>query len=242
MTGPFLGVVYHWIGGLAAGSFYIPYKGVRRWSWETYWLVGGVFSWIIAPSVLAGLLVPELWLVLAQSPRPAMGWAAFFGALWGVGGLTFGLSVRFLGVALGVAVALGSCALFGTLIPPIFKGTFATEVLGTTAGHYLLVGVAACLLGIVLSSLAGVSKERELPPERKAATVREFSFGKGMVVASFCGVMSACMAYGLAAGKPIAELAADALHRHGRSPLWQNLPVLIVVLLGGFCTNFVWCA
>ena len=56
---PFLGVVLHAIGGLAAASFYIPYKGVKGWAWENYWLLGGIFSWIFAPWIIALAIVPQ---------------------------------------------------------------------------------------------------------------------------------------------------------------------------------------
>ncbi|MFT3990215.1 MAG: L-rhamnose/proton symporter RhaT [Luteolibacter sp.] len=240
MSNPLIGVLYHWLGGLASASFYIPYRGVKRWSWETYWLVGGVFSWIIAPLLLASLLVPELWSLIASAPRDKMLLTYFFGVLWGVGGLTFGLTMRYLGIALGMAVALGLCAAFGTLVPPLVKGEFA-GLLGSSSGQLVLLGVAVCLAGIAISGMAGMSKEKELSPEQKAASVKEFNFGKGMLVAVFSGVMSSCFAYGLAAGEPLALLAKDALARHGGSNLWQNLPVLIIVLWGGFTTNFIWC-
>ena len=235
-----LGVLYHWIGGLAAASFYIPYRGVRRWSWETYWLVGGIFSWIVAPWLTAWLLVPDLRATLSSAPASTLAWAYVFGVLWGLGGLTFGLTMRYLGIALGVAVALGFCAAFGTLIPPIVAGEFGA-IAASPSGRVILCGVAVCLLGIALSGLAGRSKERELSSEQKAETIREFDFRKGMLVATFCGVMSACFAYGLAAGKPLADLTRVKLLAHGRADLWQNLPVLVVVLLGGFTTNVVWC-
>jgi L-rhamnose-H+ transport protein len=237
---PAVGVLYHWIGGLAAASFYLPYRGVRRWSWETYWLVGGVFSWIVAPLVLAWALVPGLWEALHATPARTLWWAYAFGVLWGIGGLTFGLAVRYLGIALGVAVALGYCAAFGTLVPPIVSGDIVT-IAASTSGRVILAGVAACLVGIALSGMAGMRKERELSQEEKAATVREFSFSRGMLVATFSGIMSSCFAYGLAAGKPLAEIARGQLVAAGRSDLWENLPVLVVVLLGGFTTNFLWC-
>jgi L-rhamnose-H+ transport protein len=237
---PFIGVLYHWIGGLAAGSFYIPYRGVKKWSWETYWLVGGVFSWILTPWLLAAILVPDLLSVLGNAPAQSLMWAYIFGAMWGLGGLTFGLTMRYLGIALGMAVALGYCAAFGTLLPPIFNGEIGAIVY-ETAGQIILLGVAVCLAGIAISGMAGMSKERELTDEQKKATIEEFSFGKGILVATFSGIMSASFAYGLAAGKPIAELAQSSLLEHGRADLWRNLPVLIVVLLGGFTTNFIWC-
>lgn len=235
---PLLGVILHWLGGLASGSFYVPYRGVKRWSWETYWLVGGVFSWIIAPWVLGYFMTSDLMAVLREAPRSTLVWAYFFGVLWGLGGLTFGLSMRYLGLSLGMAVALGYCAVFGTLMPPIFNGDFVTKVLGTTSGQVILAGVGVCVAGIALAGMAGISKEREMSAEQKRAAIQEFSFRKGLLVATFSGIMSACFSYGLAAGDPIKEITL----KHGTSTLWQGLPVLVVVLLGGFTTNFTWCA
>lgn len=237
---PFLGVFYHWLGGLASASFYIPYRGVKKWSWETYWLVGGVFSWIIAPWTLAWLLVPDLMNILRQASGTTLFWSYFFGAMWGLGGLTFGLTMRYLGIALGMAIALGYCAAFGTLMPPIFDGTI-TQIMHESSGQIILIGVAVCLAGIAVSGMAGMSKERELTDEQKKETIKEFSFVKGILVATFSGVMSASFSYGLTAGKPIAATAKTILLDSGRADLWQNLPVLIVVLLGGFTTNFIWC-
>jgi len=234
---PALGVLFHWLGGLASGSFYVPYKGVKHWAWETYWLAGGFFSWIIAPWILASLLTKDLFAVLGQAPASALFWAFFFGLLWGVGGLTFGLTMRYLGLSLGMAVVLGLCAAFGTLIPPIFHGEFMTHVVGTSSGRVILFGIFVCLAGITAAGLAGISKERVMSPEQQRAAIQEFDLRKGIGVAVLSGVMSACFAYGLDAGKPIKTLTME----HGTAKLWQGLPVLIVVLVGGFLTNFIWC-
>ena len=234
---PALGVFLHWLGGLASGSFYVPYRGVKRWSWETYWLVGGFFSWIIAPWILGALLTRDLWSVLSQTPLRTLFWSFFFGLLWGVGGLTFGLTMRFLGLSLGMAVALGLCAAFGTLMPPIFSGVFMTQVLGTKSGQVILLGIFTCLVGIAVAGMAGIYKERAMSPEEQKTAIKEFDLRKGLAVATLSGVMSACFAYGLAAGTPIKKLTLA----HGTPTLWQGLPVLVVVLIGGFTTNFLWC-
>ncbi|HZR65701.1 MAG TPA: L-rhamnose/proton symporter RhaT [Terriglobales bacterium] len=234
---PAVGVVYHWLGGLASGSFYVPYRGVKRWAWETFWLAGGFFSWIIAPWILGLLMTRDLLAVLHEAPSSALFWAFFFGLLWGVGGLTFGLTMRYLGLSLGMAVVLGLCAAFGTLMPPIFRGVFMTQVVGTTSGRVILFGIAVCLAGIAAAGLAGISKERVMSPEQQKAAIEEFDLRKGIGVAVLSGVMSACFAYGLAAGDPIKALTLQ----HGTPVLWQGLPVLVVVLIGGFATNFVWC-
>jgi len=234
---PALGVFFHWLGGLASGSFYVPYKGVKVWAWETYWLAGGFFSWIIAPWLLASLLTKDLFLVLVHAPVTALFWAFFFGVLWGVGGLTFGLTMRYLGLSLGMAVVLGLCAAFGTLMPPIFRGQFVSQVVETSSGRVILFGILLCLTGIVAAGLAGLAKERVMSPAQQKAAIEEFDLRKGVGVAIVSGVMSACFAYGLAAGDPIKALTVQ----HGTGKLWQGLPVLVVVLIGGFLTNFIWC-
>ena len=246
MENPFLGVFFHWLGGLASGSCYVPYKGVRKWSWETYWLVGGVFSWIIAPWLLAALLTRDLPGVLGHQSAGTIWWTYLFGVLWGLAGLTFGLSMRYLGMSLGMGVALGYCAAFGTLLPPICK-RFApaipvpediAQIAATTPGQVTLLGVLVCLLGISIAALAGLLKEREMPAAEKKMAVAEFDFRKGLLIATFSGIMSACFSFGLTAGAPLGVSSAAA----GTATLWTGLPKLVVVLLGGFTTNFLWCA
>jgi len=195
------------------------------------------FSWILAPWILALWMTSDLLQVLREAPSQSLFWAYTFGVLWGLGGLTFGLTMRYLGMSLGMAVALGYTAAFGTLMPPIFRGEFASEVLGTNSGLTILAGVGICMLGIVFAGLAGMSKEKEMSEAQKRASIKEFNLKKGLLVATFSGVMSACFAYGLAAGDPIKEITV----RYGTPALWQGLPVLVVVLLGGFTTNVIWC-
>jgi len=242
---PFLGVFLHWLGGLASGSFYVPYKGVKKWSWETYWLVGGFFSWIICPVIFASFMTHDLVGVLKQQSASTLWWTYFFGVLWGLGGLTFGLTMRYLGMSLGMGVALGYCAAFGTLVPPIFKalmpnlpvGASIVEIAQSTSGQVTLAGVGVCLVGIAIAALAGFTKEREMPEEQKKQAIKEFNFKKGIWVATFSGIMSACFAFALQAGKGINDASLAA----GTNKIWTGLPALVVLLLGGFTTNFLWC-
>jgi L-rhamnose-H+ transport protein len=237
---PLIGVLYHWIGGLASASNFIPFRPIKRWSWEIYWIIQGFAAWIVAPAVLGLLLVPGLPALLRQAPTATLWHSILWGVLWGVGGLTFGLSIRYLGIALGYAIALGFCTAFGTLMPPLFSGQMAT-IIHQRGGQVILLGVLVCLFAIAVNGFAGYSKEKEVPAgERAAVGELDYSFGKGLAVAIFAGIMSSCFAYGLAAGKPLAVLTRAQLLAAHRSDLWQNLPVLVVVLWGGFATNFVW--
>jgi L-rhamnose-H+ transport protein len=250
-SNPFLGVVFHWTGGLSAASCYLPFRGIKRWSWEIYWIIQGCFSWLVAPAVFAALLVPGTRTILHGASAGTLFYAWFWGAMWGVGGLLFGLGVRYLGIALGYTIALGFSTAFGTLVPPLFAGQLGA-IVHERSGEWTLAGVAVCLLAIALSGVAGRFKERELARSREDGVVDaeeaaspgghgEYRFGRGIVVATFAGIMSACFAYGLAAGKPMTDSTRALLLAHGRSDLWQSLPTLIVVLWGGWVTNALWC-
>jgi L-rhamnose-H+ transport protein len=234
---PLLGVVFHWLGGLASASFYVPYRGVKRWSWEIYWLTGGIFSWLLAPWFFASIQTNDLLGVLSRAPTPTLVWPVIFGMLWGFGGLTYGLTMRYLGLSLGMAVVLGLCTMFGTLIPPIFQGDFAVKLLDSPSGNIILLGLAVTLAGILVVAMAGARKDAALSTEQKAAAIAEFDFRKGVAVAIFSGVMSSCFAFGLAAGEPIKAISAAA----GTGPLWTGLPILCLVMFGGLITNAIWC-
>ncbi len=237
---PFLGVMYHWIGGFASATNFIPFRGIKRWSWEIYWIIQGFTAWIVAPLALAAIFVPGLHGILRTAPHEAVGYAVLWGAMWGIGGLTFGLSIRYLGIALGYAISLGLCTAFGTLIPPLYKGQMQT-IVHQASGRIILLGVAICLLAVAINGFAGACKEREVSPQQKIEEGEaDFSLIKGILVAVFAGIMSAFFAFGLAAGAPIAAIAHKQLLAHHRLDLWQNLPVLVVVLWGGFATNFIW--
>jgi L-rhamnose-H+ transport protein len=230
---PLIGVIYHWIGGLASASNFIPFRPIKRWSFEIYWIIQGFAAWIVAPWIIGYIFVPDVFGILRSAPPATVWHTIFWGVMWGIGGLTFGLAVRYLGIALGYAIALGFCTAFGTLMPPIFNGQIGS-IMRQTGGRVILLGVAICVVAIAV-------KEKEVPAEERAAIgERDYSFGKGLAVAIFAGIMSSCFAYGLSAGKGIALIAHQQLVAHGRSDLWQNLPVLIVVLIGGFATNLLW--
>lgn len=238
------GIIFHFIGGFASGSFYMPYKKVQGWHWENYWIVGGLFSWLIVPPLAAWLTVPGFGEIIKSTPSNVIVWTILFGVLWGVGGLTYGLGVRYLGMSLGNSVILGFCSAFGALVPSIYynfnntpgKTTFS-ELLHTGWGRIVLAGVAVCLLGIYICGRAGMLKEKELPEEEKKKSVSEFSLVKGLIVAIISGILSACFNFGIEAGKPMAEAAVRA----GMNPLYQNNVIYVVLLWGGLATNFIWC-
>jgi L-rhamnose-H+ transport protein len=237
----FLGIVLHAIGGFCAASFYIPIKKIKKWSWETYWLVQGIGSWLIAPSLLAYLTVPngELGYILSSSVSQHgtnVFLAVFFGMLWGIGGLSFGLSMRYLGVSLGQSVALGFCAAFGTMIPPMFHGTLL-DLFTTISGITTVIGVGVTLAGIATVGFAGTLKEKNLTDEQKRYAIKEFALKKGLLIATFSGIMSSCMAFAIDAASPIREIATSV----GTAPIFSNNPSYIFIMFGGLVSNGTWC-
>jgi len=233
---PIAGIILIALGSIGAASFYVPFKKVKSWAWESYWISQGLFAWIIIPWIFALLFIPhgQLLPIIREAPSSAKLMAMFFGVLWGFGGLTFGLSLRYLGVALGQSIALGLCAAFGTLLPPIIAGQ---NLFSTHAGILTVAGVAITVAGIVIIGYAGSLKSKEMSEEEKKAAVKEFALKKGLIIAVFAGIMSACFNFGFEAGKPI-ETAALA---HGTNALYQKNPSLIFILMGGFITNLIYC-
>ena len=249
-----LGVIFHFIGGFASGSFYIPYKKVKGWHWESYWIVGGLFSWLIVPPLAAWLTIPHFTDIISSTGVSTLLITFFFGLLWGIGGLTYGLGVRYLGVSLGSSIILGLCMVFGALIPSIYydfspvegKDTFSM-MCGSTWGLTVLGGLVVCILGIIICGKAGTMKEKQLrassdPHGMEVKT--EYKFALGMFVSIVSGVLSACFNFGLEAGQSMGAVANEAwklAHPGEGEFLYRNNVIYVVLLWGGLTTNFIWC-
>jgi L-rhamnose-H+ transport protein len=238
-----IGLLFHSLGGIAAGSFYMPYNKVKDWSWESYWIIGGIFSWLIVPPLAAWLTLPGFADIIASSSNSVLFITFLMGLFWGAGGLFFGLGIRFLGMSLGNSVVLGFCAAFGALVPGIYYNFIPTEgkvsisdMLSSAGGPLVLFGVFVCLLGIAISGKAGMMKENELSEKEKKESIAEFSLVKGLIIAIFSGILSAFFNFGIEAGKPL----ADAAVMSGFNPLYQNNVTFVVILWGGLTTNLVW--
>ena len=228
-----LGLLIIAIGSFGQSSSYVPIKKIKSWEWENFWLVQGIFAWLVFPLLGALLAVPEGGSLFSLLSSGGALKAIVYGVLWGIGGLTFGLSMRYLGVALGQSISLGTCAAFGTLFPALMAGTdlFHGE------GLVLLLGVCITLAGIAVIGYSGSLRSQSMSEEEKKAAVKDFALTKGLLVALLAGVMSACFALGLDAGTPIKEAALSA----GVNPLYAGLPVILLVTFGGFLTNAAYC-
>lgn len=231
-----IGLLIIAIGAFCQSSCYVPINKIKSWSWESYWIVQGVFAWFIFPLLGALLAVPaghDLMELFAANPGSTM-LTILFGVLWGIGGLTFGLSMRYLGVALGQSIALGTCAGLGTILGPVaLNWLYPGQNMLSSLTSPVIIGVIVTLIGIAVIGIAGSMKSASLSDEEKKAAVKDFNFGKGIIVALVCGLMSACFAIGLAVGGEIKF--------EGVNPMFESLPATFLVTLGGFITNVVYC-
>jgi len=235
-----LGVGLYVLGGLAGASFYLPLQKVKKWSWESSWMIYAISGLVIVPWVLAIVLSPYLFNVLGHAETRTLLWCFAFGAMWGIGGLTWGLMIRYLGVGLGLAIGAGVCASVGTVLPPIFSRTFLPLLHSASgSGICILAGVGIAVAGIVFVGLAGMSKEKELSAEEKTQGVAEYNFPLGLALAVFSGVMSSGMALGIRNGDSIKALAEKI--EPNSAVTWRGLPVLVVVLAGGALINIGYC-
>ncbi|WP_462221610.1 L-rhamnose/proton symporter RhaT, partial [Ferruginibacter sp.] len=214
--GIILGVLFHFIGGFASGSFYMPYKKVKGWSWESFWIVGGLFSWLIVPPLAAYLTIPGFMDIIKSSSSTVLGSTYLMGLLWGIGGLTYGLGVRYLGVSLGSSIILGLCSFFGAIVPSVYyyfnpktgKDTIA-DLFGTSWGLMVMTGLVLCIIGIVICGKAGGMKDKDLGSTGVDAAGSEFKLTKGLVLAIISGVLSACFSFGIEAGSTMGATANE---------------------------------
>ena len=232
-----IGLIIIAIGAFCQSSSYVPINKIKDWSWESYWIVQGLFAWLILPFLGALLAVPEgrsLFELFTDQNAFNVGMTILFGVLWGVGGLTFGLSMRYLGVALGQSIALGTCAGLGTILGPVFLNIFFPEqdpLSKLTSA--VIIGVVVTLVGIAIIGVAGSMKSASLSEEEKRQAVKDFNFPKGLAIALLAGFMSGCFNVGLTFGASITFPETDAMFR--------GLPATFLVTLGGFCTNAIYC-
>lgn len=232
-----IGLIIIAIGAFCQSSSYVPINKIKKWSWESYWIVQGVFAWLVFPVLGALLAVPEghsLMELYTADPKATL-LTMLFGVLWGVGGLTFGLSMRYLGVALGQSIALGTCAALGTIMGPVLLNIFFPELnalQSLTAA--VIIGVVVTLIGIAIIGVAGGMKSASLSEEEKKEAVKDFNFPKGLIIALLAGFMSGCFNVGLEFGKNLnfGDLT---------DPMFRTLPATLLVTIGGFVTNAIYC-
>jgi len=226
-----LGIFWHFVGAASAACFYAPFKQVRRWSWETMWSLGGFFSWIVLPWTVSAILLPDFWGYYASFSLSTLLPVFLFGAMWGIGNVNYGLTMRYLGMSMGIGIAIGITLIVGTLMTPVIQGKFGVLV-HSTGGQVTLLGVLVAVIGVGIVSYAGVLKERA-----QGIGAQEFDLRKGLILAIMCGIFSAGMSFAMDAAVPMLAVAKSV----GISPLYVALPSYVVIMGGGAIVNLAYC-
>jgi L-rhamnose-H+ transport protein len=225
------GIGWHVIGAGMAASFYAPIEKVRKWSWETTWAVAGLFSWILLPVGVSLVLLPDFQGFYGAQPGSLLLKIALFGAMWGVGNVSYGLTMRHLGMSLGIGVAIGVTLIVGTLVPPVMHGQ-AGMLFTTRGGLFTVAGVLVALIGVAIVSWAGHKKELQLKGH-----LEEFNVGLGLLLAVMCGIFSSGMSFAIDAAQPMQGAAKAA----GVNPLYAALPSYVFIMGGGAVVNLAYC-
>jgi L-rhamnose-H+ transport protein len=230
-----LGIFYHSLGSFSSGSFMAPYARIKKWNFENYWILMGLFAWILAPIIIAWFTVPDLLQVLMNAPMKSVAGVFLFGFFWGIGAVTFGLAVRYLGYSLGYALSLGLSSIIGTILPPLFRGNII-ELFSDPPGRVILIGLLVNFVGIIFCIIAGREKDKEFVGREKTKMNAEYNYRLGIIVAVICGLFASFTGFGITAGKSIASIAVD----YGASPVMSNNATLVILLIGGFLFNFLY--
>lgn len=156
-----MGIFWHLIGAASAACFYAPFKQVKQWSWETMWSVGGIVSWLILPWTISAMLLPDFWAYYSSFSLSTLLPVFLFGAMWGIGNINYGLTMRYLGMSMGIGIAIGITLIVGTLMTPIINGNFDV-LINTEGGRMTLLGVLVALIGVGIVTRAGQLKERKM--------------------------------------------------------------------------------
>ena len=225
------GIGWHMVGAASAASFYAPIEKVKKWSWETTWAVAGIFSWVLLPICVSLILLPNFHAFYSGIPSDVLMKTFLFGCMWGVGNVNYGLTMRYLGMSLGIGVAIGVTLVVGTLVPPIMHGQLG-YLITSRSGHFTLSGIMLALVGIAVVSWAGHQKE-----QRMGVRTEEFNLSKGLMLAVMCGIFSSGMSFAIDAARPIAAAAQLV----GVKPLYAALPSYVIIMGGGALVNFAYC-
>jgi len=255
-----LGILFHSLGGGASGSWYMPYNWVKQWRWEIYWITGGIFSWLIMPFLAVLLTIPDWQGILHTSSGSVIRNTYIMGLLWGVGGLTYGLAIRYLGMSLGNSVLLGITSVVGSLGLPVLRnipgiaeiipeGLSFTDLFSSGGGRIVILGIVILLAGIILCGWAGIKKDKDIGNIKEGVN-NEFKLSKGLIIAVISGVLSAFFSFGIDAGKEMATVARTMaveqnyafLTEEGGNfkYLFENNIIFFVILWGGLTTNVIW--
>lgn len=230
------GIVLIAMGAFSSGSFAVPFGKIKGWSWETYWMIFSTGAYIIFPLLACLVFAPGYFSIIRKTDSQTLVSVFFLGAVYGIGNLSFGLALRYLGLSLGYALSLGLMLAIGTLIPPMLDGRLEI-MLQKESGMLLIYGVLTACFGIAISAWSGILKDKQVSEAAKKESIGEFSLVKGVMASVLVGITGSAMSLGFERGLPVTEIAAA----QGVDKLFTMMPLLVVLFSGTFVTTIIWC-
>ena len=230
------GILLIALGAFSSGSFAVPFGKIKGWKWESYWMVFSLGAYILFPVTACLVFSPDFIRIIQSTPSETVLAVFLLGAVYGIGNLSFGLALRYLGLSLGYSLSLGLMLAIGTLIPPMIDGRLQV-MMQNPGGTLLILGVMVACFGIALSAWAGILKDKHVSAAKKQESIGEFNLVKGSMAAVLVGITGSAMSLGFEQGLPISDIAA----KQGVDPLFTMMPLMVVLFSGTFITTLVWC-
>ena len=219
---PFLLLIF---ASFFQGTFGLGMKYMNPMSWESWWVIHVLVAMILFPMIWAYIVIPDLFDIIASSPKDAIYSAMLYGFLWGIGGIMFGVSVPYIGLSLTMGIVMGLAGSAGSLIP-LFQIDNATS---QPSFPYIIGGLIISLIGVAITAKAGIDRDKLINSSSKSKNIL-----KGLLIAVTCGLLSSLLNVGFANAAPIAEKAQEfgVITRNSSLAAW------VVVLWGAFIMNF----
>ena len=221
-----LGLILLLCAGFAQGTFGLGMKKQAPLSWEAFWLIYSLVGMVLVPLIWGLFSTGVFFQSIAATPWPTVAKALVLGFLWGIGGILFGLSVRMVGVSITMGVVMGLAGGLGAIIPLLGIEGVSSE----PSFPYVLTGVGVMLVGVWLTALSGIKREKE---QRISQQSDNRNLKKGIILVIVTGILSSLLNIGFEAAEPIRSYAQSL----GASPEGSSLPARAVVVFGGFLMN-----
>ena len=224
------GLILILVAGIFQGTWALGVKRSEPLSWEALWAPFSLIGMIIIPFVWVSIVIPDLRAVIEAVPSKVI-WTPFiFGATWGIGAVTFGLAIKYIGMSLSYGINMGIASTIGALIPFFQLDNLQSNLVVAVVG-----GSVVVVIGIILITRAGILREK-YQGKNEDQIVKEGHTRIGIILALIGGLSTAAFNVGFNAALPVVDVAVEM----GATTANGSLIAWLFVLSGGFILNFAY--